>query len=108
MSVFVGILHGEFDDQLRIHWPFITTQAYNRTMGRWSNEHTIVVNERECDPQYVKPEIHGCIGTIMHARSWGSGDFFKNKFYLYESCMQSDYADIVRFRVIKAYYRSTK
>ena len=68
MEIFVGIVRGEFDDHLR--WPLngrITVQAYNRTTNQWSNEYTIVLNEKVCDPKYVKRCVdvleHGCIGT---------------------------------------------
>ena len=71
MGVYVGILCGEFDDQLR--WPFngsITVQAYNRTIEQWSNERTIVMNEIKCGLKYVKR----CVDVLIHAR-WGKSDF---------------------------------
>ena len=54
VSLYVGLLHGEFDDHLC--WPFdgvITVQAYNRTTNEWSNERRIVMNARECDIRVV-------------------------------------------------------
>ena len=47
MAVYVTILRGEFDDQL--NWPFdgsVTVQAYNHTIKQWSNEYTIVLNQK--------------------------------------------------------------
>jgi TNF receptor-associated factor 4 len=50
VSLYLHLLPGEFDDQLR--WPFsgkITVQAYNRTKERWLLQRIITVtNERKC------------------------------------------------------------
>jgi TNF receptor-associated factor 4 len=60
MSLYVVILRGEFDDQLR--WPFdgsITVQAYNRTTERWSNDHTITMNKAIC-----AKEVERCVDKV--------------------------------------------
>ena len=94
MGVYVGILCGEFDDQLC--WPFngsITVQAYNRTTEQWSNERTIVMNEIECGLKYVKR----CVDVLSHT-CWGKSDF------LSLSELKNDYVkktNIVRLRITK-------
>ena len=92
MSVYVSILRGGFDDQLR--WPFdgsITVQAYNRTTEQWSNERTIVMNEKRSGLECVKR----CIDVFAHS-SWGHASFLS----LLE--LKSEYVketNIVRFRI---------
>ena len=71
MSVYVSILRGEFDDQLR--WPFdgsITIQAYNRTTEQWSNKHIIVMNERECGLKNVERPV-----DVLSDGIWGQPAF---------------------------------
>ena len=66
-NLFVSILRGEFDDQLK--WPFdgeVTVQAYNRTLARWDNEETILLNEQECDVDVVERQI-----DVLSSASWG-------------------------------------
>ena len=93
MSVYVSILCGEFDDQLR--WPFdgsITIQAYNRTTEQWSNEHTIVMNEKD-GLQNVKR----CVDLLAHG-----GRGYHN--FLSLSELKNDYVketNVVRFRITK-------
>ena len=94
LSVFVGILRGEFDDQLR--WPFdggITIEMYNRTTNQWSSEDTLVVNKRACGLTFVKR----CVDAYSYGH-WGTTDFlslsdFKNDFV--------KATNIARFRVTK-------
>ena len=71
MGLYISILHGEFDDQLR--WPFdgiITVQAYNHTTECWSNEHTITMNKERCTK-----EVERCIDNILTRGSWGHPKF---------------------------------
>ena len=94
VSVYVGILRGEFDDQLC--WPFdgsITIEVYNRTTEQWSNEQTIAMNEAICGPKVV-----GRCLNIMAQGSWGYSN------YISLSKLETDFVkatDIIRFRVIK-------
>ena len=91
VSLYVGIVRGEFDDQL--HWPFdgrITVQAYNRTTEQWSNKHTIVMNKEECSKQ-----VERCV-DILTRGGRGCSTF------LSLSDLNDDYlkgTTIVRFRV---------
>jgi TNF receptor-associated factor 4 len=71
MGLYVSILRGEFDDELR--WPFdgsITVQVYSRATERWSNEHTIKMNKEECTKKYVER----CV-DILGQGSWGHPKF---------------------------------
>ena len=59
VSVYVGILRGEFDDDLQ--WPFsgsVTVEAYNRTLKQWSNRKEIVLNPHECDLRVVSNRVN--------------------------------------------------
>ena len=70
MGLYVSILHGEFDDQLR--WPFngsITVQAYNRTTEQWSNKQTINMNKEEC-----AKKVQRCVDKLTPG-SWGNYKF---------------------------------
>jgi TNF receptor-associated factor 4 len=65
MGLYVAIVRGEFDDQLR--WPFdgrITVQAYNRTTEQWSNEHTITMNKEICTK-----EVERCMDELVRGAS---------------------------------------
>ena len=94
MGIYVGILRGEFDDQLR--WPFdgsITVQVYNNTTEQWCNEHTIVMNEKECGLENVKRPV-----DVLAHGSWGCSCFLS----LTE--LKNDYMigkNMVRFRITK-------
>ena len=94
LSFYVCILRGEFDDQLR--WPFngiITTEAYNRTTGQWSNERTIVMNEQRCGLENVERPV-----DALTCGNWGYRD------YLSLSELKDNYVketNIVRFRITK-------
>ena len=94
MGIYVGIIRGEFDDQLR--WPFdgsITVQVYNNTTEQWSNERTIVMNERECGLENVKRPV-----DLLAHGSRGYYDFLS----LTE--LKNDYMirkNVVRFRITK-------
>ena len=91
VGLFVAIIRGEFDDQLR--WPFdgsITVEAYNRTTEQWSNEHTITMNKDICFKQ-----VERCV-DILAQGSWGHPKFLSlsdlNDHYLKG-------AKVIRFRV---------
>ena len=67
LDMYVSILRGEFDDQLK--WPFdgeITVQAYNRTLKRWDKEEKIQLNSKECDLDIVERQI-----DILYSAGWG-------------------------------------
>ena len=91
MSLYVAIVCGEFDDQLR--WPFngsITVHTYNRTTEQWSNGHTIVMNKDIC-VRYVER----CV-DILTRGGWGRSKF------LSVSDLNDNYlkaTEAVRFRV---------
>ena len=92
VSLYVGIVRGEFDDQLR--WPFngsITVQAYNRTTEQWSNEHTITMNKDVC----IKKCVERCVDVLAQG-NWGHPKFLSlsdlNNNYLKDTTP-------VRFRV---------
>ena len=67
LNLWVSILRGEFDDQLK--WPFdgeVTVQAYNRTLERWAKEEKIQLNKEECDLNVVGRQIN-----ILYSAGWG-------------------------------------
>ena len=67
MSLFIAIVRGEFDDQIR--WPFdgsITVEIYNRTTEQWSNEHIIVMNKEKCSDK----QAERCVDALFQG-SWG-------------------------------------
>jgi TNF receptor-associated factor 4 len=58
ISLYVLILRGEFDDQLK--WPFdgeVTVQAYNHSQRRWCREKKIRLNDRECGLDVVGRQV---------------------------------------------------
>jgi TNF receptor-associated factor 4 len=67
LNLYVSIIRGEFDDQLK--WPLdgeITVQAYNRTLERWTKEEKIQLNKEECDLEVVGRKIN-----ILSSGGWG-------------------------------------
>ena len=71
ISLYVCILRGEFDDQLK--WPFdgeITIQAYNHTRMRWSRESRILLNEKECGLDVVGRQV-----GPLNSGGWGCPKF---------------------------------
>ena len=92
VDVYVAILRGEFDDQL--HWPLdcsVTIQAYNRTIRQWSNEHTIVLNQKGCGLKSVER----CVDTMGRTSS-------EVCTFLSLSQLKKDYSkgtDMLKFRV---------
>ena len=58
VSVYMGILRGEFDD--RLQWPFsdsVIVEAYNKTLEQWSNRKEIVLNSYECELRVVSKRV---------------------------------------------------
>ena len=67
LDLYVSILRGEFDDQLK--WPFdgeVTVQAYNRTLERWDKEEKLRLNKEECDLDIVGRQV-----DILSSAGWG-------------------------------------
>ena len=67
LDLYVSILRGEFDNQLK--WPFdgeITVQAYNRTLERWDREVKLRLNKEECDLDVVGKQV-----DILSSAGWG-------------------------------------
>ena len=92
VSISVSILRGEYDDQLR--WPFngrITVQLYNRNTKRWSNEHTVVMNQKECDLK----DVDRCVDVLIK----GSCPYFLPLSEIRERYLKESIA--VRFRVVE-------
>ena len=66
LSLYVSILHGEFDDHLK--WPFdgeVTVQVYNRTQEKWSIETKIELN-KECGLDVVERQV-----DLLSSARWG-------------------------------------
>ena len=70
----------------------ITVQAFNRTTEEWSNEYTIVMNEKELGPSYVKRHVN-----ILADKGCGKPDYLS----MSELKEYSKQANVIRFRVAK-------
>lgn len=81
VSVYVGILRGEFDNQLR--WPFsgsVTIEAYNRTLEQWSNRTEIVLTPLECDLRVVSRRVDILVDGKKGYQDFLPLDKFKNDY----------------------------
>jgi TNF receptor-associated factor 4 len=93
VSVYVGILRGEFDDQLR--WPFsgvVIVEAYNRTLDQWSNRTEISLNPLKCDLRVVSKRVNVLVDGKKGCQNFLPLAEFKN-----------DYVkslNVARFRVL--------
>lgn len=93
VSVYVGIIRGEFDDKLR--WPFsgsVTVEAYNRTLRQWSNKKEIVLNPHECDLRVVSQKTNVLVDGKKGYQDFLLLDDFKNDY------VKS--TNVARFRVL--------
>ena len=81
LEVYVSILRGEFDDQLK--WPFdgeVTVQAYNRTLERWDKERKIQLNMKECELDVIQRQIDILSSTGWGYQKWLSSQDMKSHF----------------------------
>ena len=100
LSLYVLILHGEFDDQLK--WPFdgeVTVQVYNHSQEKWSKEAKIQLNKKVCGLDVVQRQV-----GLLPSAGWGCP-----KFLLFSDLKAYFVKDtnVVRFRIVNVKVYST-